>query len=155
MPYGFLLRILGPLVIAIGLFGWGYSAGGASKQRAWDLATAAQVKAQLEASEQARATETALQAKVKEAQDARQLDKVRNDRIAAGLRASADKLRNEIAGFAGGASGDSVEACNQRAATLGTVLDSVLSDYRACTVSAETTAADLRAVVSAWPVAAQ
>jgi hypothetical protein len=70
IPWGFVLRIAGPVVVAVVLFAWGYSAGGASKQRAWDLATAAQVKAQLAATEAARAKEQELQAKVTEANNA-------------------------------------------------------------------------------------
>ena len=151
MTFGFVARIVGPLLLAIVLFAWGYSAGSASKQRAWDLATAAQVKAQLAAIEAARAAEQALQAKVKEANDARQAEKAKSERAAALLRAESDRLRSDIARFASAKPDDTAAACGERSATLGAVLDGVLSDYRACTESAESVAADLRAVMSAWP----
>lgn len=151
IPWGFVLRIAGPVVVAVILFGWGYSAGGASKQRAWDLATAEQVKAQLAATEAARAKEQALQLKVTEATNALIAERAKHARVAAALKLDADRLRNDIAGFARGGAEDTAAACGERAATLGVVLDGVLSDYRACTAGAEATAADLRSVLAAWP----
>ena len=153
MPIGFIFRILGPVLVALAVFAWGYSMGGASKQRAWDLATAAQVKAQLAATEAARAKEQALQAKVTEANNALTAERQKHARVAAALKLDAARLRDDISKFASGSPEESTAACRDRSATLGTVLESVLSDYRTCTTAAETHAADLRAVLDAWPSA--
>lgn len=146
------LPVLIVLGVIAGLIGFGYSTGSASTQRKWDAATAIQVQAQLAATEQARATEQALQAKVSEASHARERDRIKNNRIAADLRAGADRLRSDIAAFAGGGPNDPAAACSERAATLGSVLDGVLSDARTCAAGAETVADDLRAMIAAWPV---
>jgi hypothetical protein len=152
IPLGFILRIAAPIAIAVGVFTWGYSAGSASTQRKWDLATAAQVKAQLAATEAARATEQALQIKVKEAEDARQQDNAKNARIASGLRADRDRLRDSIAGFASGPAEDSADACRNRAATLGNVLATALRSAEECAGAAESLANDVRTLQRAWPV---
>ena len=151
MTFGFVARIVGPLLLAIILFGWGYSAGSASKQRAWDLATAAQVKAQLAATEAARATEQALQAKVKEANDARQAEKAKSERAAALLRAESDRLRSDIARFASAKPDDTAAACGERSATLGGLLETALRTSEDCAVEGERVAEELRAVLRAWP----
>lgn len=146
-----LLRIGLPLLLALGVFAWGYSSGSASKQRAWDLATAAQVTAQVAASEAARAAEAAHEARIKEAQRARQTENSRNERIAADLRADADRLRGDIAAFAGGPAEDSIAACDGRAATLGELLGDALRTSQACAGQAEDLGGDLRSVLEAWP----
>jgi hypothetical protein len=151
IPLGFILRIAAPVAIAVGVFTWGCSAGSAYTQRKWDLANAAQVQAQLEATEAARATEQALQRKVKEAEDARRQDNAKNARIAAGLRADRDRLRDSIAGFASGPAEDSADACRSRAATLGTLLDQALRTSEECAGAAESLANDVRALQRGWP----
>ena len=149
IPWYFKLLGVGALIAA--LVGWGWVGGKSSERKAWQLKEAAQVAAQLAATEHARAVEQALQERVNDANTALQVERQKHARVASALRADADKLRSDIAKFASGGTGDTVDACNQRATTLGAVLDGVLSDYRACTNSAETVAADLRAIVAAWP----
>jgi len=151
MGLGFLLRILGPLVIALGLFAWGYSAGGASRQRDWDLATAAQVKAQLAATEQARATERELQARLNEAQRNGQLEKDKAARVIAGLRVERDSLRDSITNFTSHRTDDSEQTYRERCTTTGSLLQEALRVSEACAIEGEQVASDLRAVLMAWP----
>lgn len=151
IPWSFILRIAAPILVAVLLWTWGYSAGSAQKQRAWDLATSAQVRDQLAATEAARARETALQLQVERANEARKLDNAKNARIAAALRRDADGLRRDIANFANGPPEDSRDACGQRAATLGVLLDEALRTGGECASAAESLATDLRAVIQAWP----
>jgi hypothetical protein len=141
--------VLAVIVAAFG--GWCWMGGAASKQKEWDLATAKQVAAQLAATEQARATEQALQLKVNEANNARAIERAKADRIAAGLRADADRLRGDIAQFASGSAEEPAAACRERAATLGSLLDNALRTSGECTAQAESVAADLRATLAAWP----
>lgn len=152
IPWGFILRIAAPLVLAIGLFGWGYSAGAAGKQRAWDLAAAAQVKAQLAATEQARTAERALQLKVSEVERARQTDRARSARVAADMRAESDSLRSDIARFASGGTDDSGRPATGRAEQLGQLLDAALQTAGECAIRGENDAAIARGLLAAWPV---
>lgn len=151
MALGFVLRILAPLLIALAVFAWGYSVGGASKQRAWDLATAAQVKAQLAATEAARATEQALQAKVQEAQRNGQLEKARSERAAALLRADADRLRSEFAAFIRGTPGEPIAACVERGEATGVVLVEAIRTSGEMAEAGEQCEADKRTLIAAWP----
>jgi len=151
MPYSLVFKILGPLLLVAALMGWAWTGGKANERKVWQLKEAAQVREQLAAQEQARATELALQAKVTEANNALILERAEHARVAAGLKRDADKLRGAIARFAGGGANDTLAACNTRATTLGVVLDRVLSDYQLCTARAEAAAGDLRAVIKAWP----
>lgn len=134
------------------LIGFGWAGGSSHKQKEWNLAKAAQIQAQLKESEHARQTETALQLKVQEAQNAREAESVKNRRIAAGLRAERDGLRDEIAAFASGSTSDTGDACRERATSLGILLEGALRTSEECANSAETLSGDVRSLRSAWPV---
>lgn len=144
-------KLLAAAALVAGLVGWGWSGGAASKQKEWDLAKAAQVQAQLEATEQARATEQALQQRVNDANTALQTERTKHARVAAGLKRDADSLRDSIASFAGGKPDDTATACGERAATLGALLDDALRASGECASQAESVASDLRATLAAWP----
>jgi hypothetical protein len=141
--------IVAAIVAAFG--GWCWTGGKASERKVWQLKEAAQVAAQLAATEQARATEQALQLKVTEANNARAIERAKAYRIAAGLRADADRLRGDIAQFASGSAEDTASACRDRSATLGSLLDDALRTSGECAAQAESVAADLRATLAAWP----
>lgn len=70
MPWGLILRIVGPLALAAVLFGWGYSVGGAGERRKAD-------KALIEATNKARQTETNLRT------DLEAVDELREEQLAA------------------------------------------------------------------------
>ena len=147
-----LLRIVGPMVLAIGLYVYGYSSGKAAKQKDWDVAKAAQVLEQLKAVEKARVTEAAWATKLQDAQNARELDNKRNARIATGLRNELDGLRGDITTFARGPAEDSIRSCGERATGLGQLLGQALRTSEECAGRGEAVSADLRAVLAAWPV---
>ena len=152
IPWAFILRLLWPVALAVAIFGFGYSVGGASKQRAWDLANARVVKEQLAQSEAARKVEEGLRKQVQEAQNAREAERVRNNRIASGLRNERDRMRDELSKYASGTPTDSCDAIRERATTLGELLGSALSANQGCTEAAESLASDVRVLRSAWPV---
>ena len=147
-----IFRLLAAAAVLAGLFFWGYSVGSTSKQRAWDLATAAQVKNQLTLAEYTRSVESALQLKIQEAQNAREVESAKSRRLAASLRAERDGLRNELAAFASGPSDDSLAACRERTAAATRVLESALRTSEECAGNAETLATDVRSLRAAWPV---
>jgi Protein of unknown function (DUF2514) len=153
IPWAFILKLLWPVALAVAIFGFGYSVGGASKQRAWDLANARVVKEQLAQSEAARKVEEGLRKQVQEAQNAREAERARNQRIAAGLRDDRDRLRDELAKYASGPPADTTDACHDRAAALGGVLAEALRSGEECAEAAESLASDVRVLRSAWPVA--
>ena len=147
-----LLRIVGPLVLALGLYVYGYSSGKAAKQKDWDVAKAAQIQEQLKGIELARATEIEWATKLQEAQHARELDNKRNARIATGLRNELDGLRGDITTFARGPAADTIASCGERAASLGQLLGQALRTSEECAGRGEAVSADLRSVLGAWPV---
>ena len=72
---------------------------------------------------------------------------VENRRRLASVVAERDGLREQLSTYASGgveASRDSVEACRDRAASLGRVLDRVVQDYAVCTGAAEDNAEGVR-----------
>lgn len=89
MPWGLLLRIGAPIAMAISLWTWGYSAGHASVQRAWNKERAAQTEINLEAERMVRQAERARFTAAKEAQDA-------NQRTLHAARAARDAARDEL-----------------------------------------------------------
>jgi hypothetical protein len=91
--------------------------------------------------------------KVSRAQRDREAELQAVARLADDLRAERDGLRGDIATFAAGSAGDSLGACRDRAATLGQLLDSALQASERGAGAAERHAADVRALLSAWPVA--
>ena len=152
MAWSLVLKIVGPLILAIGLYGYGYSSGKTSKQKDWDVAKAAQIQEQLKSIEKVRATEAAWATKLQEAQNARELDNARNARIASGLRTELNGLRGDIATFARGPAEDTASACGERAASLGQLLGQALRTSEECAGRGEAVSADLGAVLGAWPV---
>jgi hypothetical protein len=151
MPYGLILRILGPLLIAGIVFMFGFSNGEARIQRKWDLATAAQVKAQLAATDAARAKEQAWQFQLTEAQRNGQLEKDRTARVIASLRTERDGLRQSIAGFTSARPDDTAEAYRERCASTGNLLQEALRVSEACAADGERVSSDLRTLLMAWP----
>ena len=149
VPFWLKLLALGALVAA--LIGWGWVGGKASERKIWQLRKAAQVKTQLEATEHARIVEQALQAKVNDANTTLQSERTKHARIAAALKRDADGLRESIAKFASPRPGDSTTALSERCATTGNLLEAALRTSEACAIQGESVAADLRAVLGAWP----
>ena len=152
IPWAFIFRLLWPVALAVAIFGFGYSVGGASKQRAWDLSNAKTVKEQLAQSEAARKVEEGLRKQVQEAQNAREAERVRNQRIAAGLRNDRDRMRDELSKYASGTPTDTCDAIRERASALGELLGSALQVSQECAGAAESLASDVRVLRSAWPV---
>ena len=150
IPGYFKLLALGALIAA--LIGWGWVGGKASERRAWQLKEAAQVAAQLAASEKARIVERELQQRVDDANAALQVEKTKHARIAAALKRDADGLRESIAKFASGPSGDPQCAATGRAVALGELLDAALQAAIGCAIRGENDAAIARGLYSSWPV---
>jgi hypothetical protein len=102
-----------------------------------------------------RQLEYAMADQKQEAQRARENERAANARAADQLRAH-ERLRDAgIAAYAAGggeATADSVAACRGRAAELGAALGEALSAHGECTATAVDLAADLRAVLAAWPM---
>lgn len=72
---------------------------------------------------------------------------VENRNRLAGVVAERDRLRDQLSDYASGgvkASDDTVEACRERAATLGRVLDGMVQGYARCTGAAEENASGVR-----------
>ena len=152
---GFAIRHLGPLLLTIlivgGLFLFGHSSGSASVQRTWDADKARQVAAQLAATEQARAVEQQLQAKVQEAQRNGQLEKARSERAAALLRADADRVRSEFAAYIRGPANDTITACVARGEATGLVLSEAIRVAGEMAEAGEQCETDKRTLIAAWP----
>ena len=120
-------------------------------------AVANAASAALAQSEANRRAEQTWQKRLMEATDARTTE--RTSLVAA--RAAADRrtvgVLDQLAAVtcsaaASGAAIDSGASGGVRAASLGDLLDPVLSDYRAAVDAAESHAADIRALLRAWPV---
>lgn len=102
-----------------------------------------------------RQLEAAFTTAIREAERAQAFDKARSERLAAGLRTERDQLRDEIAAFAAGggsAADDSTAAARDRAAALGALLERALRVGAGHTAAAEEHAADVRGLLTAWPV---
>ncbi len=113
-------------------------------------ATATALKAQTEY----RALEAQMQALKEQAQHEYNAAQTRNATALAAARAGADRLRNQLAAYASGAgeaSGDSLAASNQRAATLGRLLAEALQAGAERAADAEDSADAVRALLAAWP----
>jgi hypothetical protein len=149
IPFWLKALMIGLLAAAIAA--WGWTGGAASKQRDWDLAKAAQVAAQLAATEQARATEQALTKKVNDANTARAVERQKADRIASELRADSDRLRNEFGAFIRGTPGESVATCVERGEATGLVLSEAIRVAGTMAEAGEICEADKRALIAAWP----
>jgi cytochrome c556 len=91
--------------------------------------------------------------KVSRAQQDRQLEIQAVERLADDLRAERDGMRDDIADYVAGCAGDSLAACSERAAALGELLDRALQADARSAGAAEEHARDVRALLSAWPVA--
>lgn len=103
-----------------------------------------------------RELEQASFARVQEAQRVLDTERAKNRRIAADMervRTERDGLRDQIATYAGGgdASGDTVTAARDRADTLGRLLSESLRVQGELAADAESEAANVRALLSAWP----
>jgi hypothetical protein len=151
MMYGLLIKLALAAALLAGIAAWGWAGGAASVKKEWQLATAKQVAEQLVATEQARATEQALQQKVQEAQRNGQLEKARSERTAALLRADADRVRSEFAAFIRGTPGESREACVERGEATGVVLVEAIRTSGEMAEAGEQCEADKRTLVAAWP----
>lgn len=107
---------------------------------------AAQVAANLAQSEKNRALETQLAQAKQDALDARASAQSQVASIAAAFRADNDGVRNALAVALRGAAGDSLAACEQRAARAGDLLADGLRIQAELAGAAESLAADARAV---------
>lgn len=164
------VKLFGAIVILCGVFFAGWGARGAVADRdiaklearietmkaehAVEMAKAS--KAALDESEKHRATEAQWQLKLQEAQDVQIKEQTalaaardRADRVAVGLRKQLDAYT--CAPTAGGAPAGDATASGAGPPSLGQLLDPVLQDYRDAVAAAEAHAADLRAVLAAWP----
>lgn len=109
-------------------------------------AIAAQAQANLAQSEQNRALETQLAKAKQDALDARASAQNQVASVAAAFRADNDQLRNALAVSLRGGSGDSLAACESRAAKAGDLLADGLRIQEQLAGAAESLAADARAV---------
>ena len=123
-------------------------------------AVANAASAALAQSEANRRTEAGWQQRLKEANDARTSDRA----ALVAARTAADRRTAGVldqlaavtcAAAASAASGDPGASGGGRAASLGELLEPLLRDYRAVVDAAESQAADLRALLRAWPVSAR
>lgn len=151
IPYGLILRIGLPLILLAAFGAWCWTGGKASERKVWKAKESAQIEAQLAASEQARAKETALQIKVEQANEARKLDNQKNARVAAKLRGDNERLRGEFTAFIRGTPGESSDACVERGEAAGVVLLQAVSVAGEFAEAGEACEADKRALISAWP----
>jgi hypothetical protein len=151
IPYGLLLKALALVAVVAGLFFYGYTAGRASERKEWKLKEAAQVAAQLAATEQARATEQALQKRVNDANTALQTERAKHSRIAADLRTQRDSVRDELSTFIRGSATDTLPSCVERGEAAGVVLLEAVRVAGEFAEAGETCEADKRALIAAWP----
>jgi hypothetical protein len=145
------IKLIAVAALAAAIAGWGYVGGKASVQAKWDAERAVQLAAQLEATEKARATEQALQARVTEANNALQTERSKHARVAATLRTERDGLRQSITGFIRGAATDTISACVERGEAVGVVLIEAVSVAGEFAEAGESCEADKRALIAAWP----
>jgi uncharacterized phage infection (PIP) family protein YhgE len=87
------------------------------------------------------------------AQQDLQIEKSRNNRRLADATATSNLVRDQIAGFASGASAaqDSLTTCRSDASALGSVLATALQAHGICSGNSETEASNARSLLSAWP----
>jgi type II secretory pathway pseudopilin PulG len=141
--------IVAAVVAAFGF--WAWTGGKASERKDWLVKEAAQVAAQLAATEAARATEQAWQTKLNEAQHNGKLEKDKAARVIAGLRLERDGLRQSITGFTSVRPDDTSETYRERCTATGSLLQEALRVSEACADDGERISADLRSVLAAWP----
>jgi hypothetical protein len=151
MPIGFILRILGPVLAALAVFAWGYSMGGASKQRDWDVEKARMIQSAFEMSERARLKEQADRERLAKAEQNGQTEKAKAERDAALLRADADRVRSEFAAYIRGPAQDTLAACVARGEATGVVLEQAIRTSGEMAVAGEQCEADKRTLMGAWP----
>lgn len=105
-----------------------------------------------------RELESALTATIRKAEHAQAVEKAESERVAAGLRAERDRLRDDIAAFAAGGRSpteDTLAACRERAAALGALLEDGLQVQIDLAAAASTHAADVRALRASWPTSGE
>lgn len=128
--------------------------GRAAVQAEWNAEREVMERAAAQAEDENRRLEQALAARTQEAQRARENERAATARAAADLRAHERMRDAELAAYAaggGGAADDSIPACRGRAAELASTVGEALSAHAECTSTAANLAADLRAVLAAWP----
>jgi hypothetical protein len=150
MPW---LTILGVLAVVAGICGFGYSAGQASTQRAWDKDKAVRMQSAFDMSERARATEAALRDKKEEAERHGQAEKVRSNHAAAVLRADADRVRSDFNAYLSGPANDTTAACVGRGKATGALLEEAMRVTGEMASDGESCEANVRTLLGAWPVA--
>lgn len=129
--------------------------GRAAVQALWDADRAAHEAAATKAAAEYRQLEYQLADIKQEAAHAREVERTESDRAFAAVRADRDRLRESFEAYASGrglAAPDSLAACRERATDIAGALDEALSAHAECTSTAAHVAADLRAVLAAWPV---
>jgi hypothetical protein len=147
--------------------GWtlrGWRAGAQIEALRADLATAKAdhasavsraASAALAQSEAHRQTEAAWTRRMQEATDVLTKDRAALAARAAAAAGDAGRLRNQLNAYtctaSSGPASDTGAASGAGSASLGDVLDGVLRDYRAAVGAAEDHAADVRALLRAWP----
>jgi len=151
MPIGFILRILGPVLVALAVFAWGYSMGSASTQRKWDAEKARMIQSAFEMSERARFKEQADRERLAKAEQNGQTEKAKAERDAAVLRADADRVRSEFAAYIRGPAQDSISACVARGEATGLVLEQAIRVAGEMASAGESCESDKRTLIGAWP----
>lgn len=147
------MRLLLAALAASGLLcGWlGWQLHQAKAELAEERQTTLRVA--LTHAENARKTTAAWAGKVNRAQKAREAELQAVARLADDMRAERDRLRDDGAAYAAGSADDTLAACRDRAATLWQLLDGALQASERSAGAAEAHAADVRALLGAWPVA--
>jgi hypothetical protein len=149
-------RLILAAVLALGLAGshwWAYSNG---KDSVYAEVAGQRIQQQADMIEQLdkyRELEQRMEKTKQEALNVALKERAASARVAADLRADADRLRGDLAAFAGagGAADDSLAACRDRAAALGLLVADGLRVQERIAEGAEACGSDLRAVLAAWP----
>lgn len=141
---GMLLLVLAVAAAGRRIYTRGFNAGQAQ-------AEAAQLAATLEATREARATESRRNLNTQEAIHASTIRAQRARADADAARAELDGLRSDLAAGAAAASGESPAACAQRAAALSDVFGQCAARYRDLAERADRHADDARTLMDAWP----
>jgi hypothetical protein len=144
-------RILILLTGAAIAFGSGWLANGWRLNQQIERMHAEQAQAELSA---------ALDAGIKTAELTKQVEDARNEatkreqdlrRSAAGARAAADGLRDELAAIRQSLPDLAGDACRQRADTLADILAQCSGNYRELAEKADRIASDRQTLIQAWP----
>lgn len=120
----------------------------------WDAQRVKDLEALNKVRDQVRKLEGDLQAKVEEAQRAKQREHRRVADMAASAAAADERLRDSVDQYATGLAiaQDSLEACRERTSTLGSLHSEALRSHRQCQVDSEALASDVRLLLRSWPV---